>query len=181
VGERKYRTLVCNVSQVFRNMKLEEEVVEILKKKKLTLATAESCTGGLLSNRITNIPGASEVYIGGVVAYSNDVKVKVLGVSPLNLEKYGAVSEEVAREMATGICKLTGAVIGIGITGIAGPSGGTALKPVGLVYIGIFDTITGRIGVFKNNFTGSREEIKFQSAEAGLRVILNHIDKNLNQ
>lgn len=158
-------------------MRLEEEVVEKLKQKRITLAVAESCTGGMLSNRITNVPGVSEVFIGGVVVYSNELKKKLLGVPSEDIERYGAVSEEVARNMAEGICKLTGAVIGIGITGIAGPTGGTALKPVGLVYIGITDTISNRTEVYRNNFYGSREEIKLQSTDAGLNIILKHISK----
>ncbi len=158
-------------------MRLEEEVVEKLKQKRITLAVAESCTGGMLSNRITNVPGVSEVFIGGVVVYSNELKKKLLGVPSEDIERYGAVSEEVARNMAEGICRLTGAVIGIGITGIAGPTGGTALKPVGLVYIGITDTISNRTEVYRNNFYGSREEIKLQSTDAGLNIILKHISK----
>lgn len=158
-------------------MRLEEEVVEKLKQKRITLAVAESCTGGMLSNRVTNVPGASEVFIGGVVVYSNELKKKLLGVPPEDIERYGAVSKEVARKMAEGICRLTGAVIGIGITGIAGPTGGTALKPVGLVYIGITDTITNRSEVYRNNFSGSREEIKLQSTDAGLNIILKHMSK----
>ncbi len=118
---------------------LEERVVTLLKENNMTLATAESCTGGFLSKRITDISGSSAVFNTGVVSYSNDTKVKVLGVSQDTLDKYGAVSAECAKEMAEGIVKLSGSTIGVAITGIAGPEGGTTEKPVGLIYIALSD------------------------------------------
>ena len=111
--------------------------VAALTDRKLTLATAESCTGGLVAKRITDIPGASAVFEGGVVSYSNDVKMKVLGVFSSTLASHGAVSEETAREMALGARERLGADIAVSTTGIAGPSGGTDEKPVGLVCFGI--------------------------------------------
>ena len=118
---------------------LEETVVQGLKKAGKTLSTAESCTGGLLAKRITDIPGASEVFHMGAVTYSNDIKTLLLGVPEETLEKYGAVSPQTARAMAQGVRAKSGADFGIGITGIAGPDGGTPEKPVGLVYISLCD------------------------------------------
>ena len=116
---------------------LEETVVKGLIDKGLTISTAESCTGGLIGKRITDISGCSGCYFGGVVSYSNDVKHKVLGVGEKTLRDFGAVSPETAIEMARGVRKLTGSDIGISVTGVAGPGGGSEEKPVGTVYIGI--------------------------------------------
>ncbi len=116
---------------------LELVTGRMLRERGLTLAVAESCTGGLLGGRITNIPGSSEYFLGGVIAYSNALKEQLLGVAPAILATHGAVSEETAREMAAGVARATGADIGLSITGIAGPDGGTDEKPVGLVYLGI--------------------------------------------
>jgi nicotinamide-nucleotide amidase len=121
----------------FDKTTLEEAIGERLSKKGLTLASAESCTGGRFSARITSVPGASKYFLEGAVTYSNHAKIKRLGVDPQTLLKYGAVSAETAWEMAEGICKTSGADIGVSITGIAGPGGGTAEKPVGLVHIGM--------------------------------------------
>ena len=118
---------------------LEELVVRELEKAGKTLATAESCTGGLLAKRITDVSGASQVFEMGAVTYANRIKEKVLGVSHETLEAHGAVSEETAREMARGIRLAAGSDLGVGITGIAGPGGGTPEKPVGLVYIALCD------------------------------------------
>lgn len=146
---------------------LERVVVDLLKKNDCTLATAESCTGGLIANRITNVPGASEVFLEGMITYSNESKIKRLGVSEDTLRRYGAVSSQTAEEMVRGILKESGAHIGIGVTGIAGPGGGTPDKPVGLVYIGI-GSKNGDIKVVKYNFYGNREQIKFSVANAAL-------------
>lgn len=118
---------------------LEEVVVNELKKRGMKLATAESCTGGLLASRITDIPGASEVFHMGVVTYANEIKTMLLDVPEETLRQYGAVSEQTARAMAEGVRKKSGNELGIGITGIAGPGGGTPEKPVGLVYIALSD------------------------------------------
>jgi len=119
------------------NQTLEAVIVEILKKKGLTVSFAESCTGGFVSHRITNVPGASEVFWGGIVSYANDAKMKVLGVKEESLNKFGAVSEQVAKEMADGLRKLAKTDFAVSLTGIAGPSGGSPEKPVGTVYIGL--------------------------------------------
>jgi len=116
---------------------LQNAVVEALKEKRLTVATAESCTGGGVSQALTDVPGASAVFHGGICAYANDIKVKLLGVQVGTLEAYGAVSPQTAKEMAQGVRAATGADIGIGVTGIAGPDGGSDEKPVGLVYIAV--------------------------------------------
>ena len=116
---------------------LQNAVVEALKEKKLTVATAESCTGGGIARALTDVSGASAVFGCGICAYANDIKIRLLGVKPETLENYGAVSAQTAREMARGARAASGADIGIGVTGIAGPEGGTAEKPVGLVYIAV--------------------------------------------
>ncbi|MCS7064676.1 MAG: nicotinamide-nucleotide amidohydrolase family protein, partial [Fimbriimonadales bacterium] len=148
---------------------LEQVVVSLLREHGQSLATAESCTGGLLSHRITEVPGSSEVFIGGVVAYSNAVKEQELGVPRAILDQHGAVSEPTARAMAEGVRALLGSYWGIGITGIAGPTGGTPDKPVGLVYIGISDP-TGTV-VQRHLFLGDRSTIKGRAAQAALVLL----------
>src|SRR3989338_5142086 len=118
-----------------RNSPLEEEIGKILTRKKKTLAIAESCTGGLVSNIVTNVSGSSQYFKAGIVAYSDESKENILGISSGLLREHGDVSKQVALEMAKGVQLLAGADIGIGVTGIAGPGGGTKKKPVGLVYI----------------------------------------------
>ncbi|VAX22455.1 ADP-ribose pyrophosphatase of COG1058 family / Nicotinamide-nucleotide amidase, partial [hydrothermal vent metagenome] len=116
---------------------LEAAVGALLTDKKLTLAVAESCTGGLFASRITSAPGSSAYFLEGSVAYSNEAKIRRLGVKKSTLVKYGAVSAQTAREMAAGVCKKSGADIGVSSTGVAGPTGGTKEKPVGLIYIAL--------------------------------------------
>ena len=120
------------------NDTIEKVVADQLLNKNLTIATAESCTAGMLSAKLTEISGSSNYFNGGVVCYNNDIKSDVVGVKNDILEKYGAVSEEVASELASGIAKKLNSDIGIGITGVAGPTGGTEKKPVGLIFVGIF-------------------------------------------
>ncbi|HWP24431.1 MAG TPA: competence/damage-inducible protein A, partial [Candidatus Binatia bacterium] len=119
------------------DLSMEEVVGKLLLDKRQTLALAESCTGGLVSHRITRVPGSSNYYLGGAVAYSNEAKIKFLGVRPETLEKHGAVSEQTALEMSRGIKERTGASVALSITGIAGPSGGSAEKPLGTVWMSI--------------------------------------------
>jgi PncC family amidohydrolase len=119
------------------DMGIEEEIGALLVDQGLTLVTAESCTGGLLAHRITNVPGSSAYYLGGYVAYSYEAKEVLLGVRHGTLLAYGAVSEETALEMARGVCKGLGGDLGIAITGIAGPAGGMPEKPVGLVHLAL--------------------------------------------
>jgi nicotinamide-nucleotide amidase len=140
------------------NIPIEEVVAKLLISNKLTIATAESCTGGLLAGRLINYPGISQSYMEGAVTYSNEAKMSRLGVKKETLDNFGAVSEETAREMADGIVKAAGTDVGISVTGIAGPGGGTTEKPVGLVYVGL--NIKGSVKVKKFNFTGEREKIR---------------------
>ena len=138
------------------NVTMEESIVDLLKEKQMTVTTAESCTGGLLSGRILNVPGASAVYKEGYITYSNEAKEKLLGVSHETLETYGAVSYETAREMAAGAARSAGADVALAVTGIAGPDGGTKEKPVGLVYIGCF--VKGKVRAEEFHFTGNRSK-----------------------
>ncbi|MDO8536489.1 MAG: nicotinamide-nucleotide amidohydrolase family protein [Candidatus Omnitrophota bacterium] len=149
-------------------MNIEKNVGKVLKKFKMTMAVAESCTGGLISSRLTDISGSSDYFLMGMVAYSNKIKENILGVSADLLKKYGAVSEQVALEMAKGVRSVANTDIGIGVTGIAGPTGGTRSKPVGLVYIAL---VTGKKNIVKEfRFKGSRKAIKLQASEAALKL-----------
>lgn len=157
-------------------MSIEKQTVELLKSKKLKLATAESCTGGLISKRITDVSGSSEVFEGGVVCYSNRFKENVLGVSPETLKKYGAVSRETAREMVKGVLSLTKADIAVAVTGIAGPSSDDTNKPVGLVYIAVSDGKSTIVKNLLNNFSGDvREQNRNISADTALEMIMEAI------
>jgi len=147
------------------------KINSIMRKEGPSLSVAESCTGGLVSKLLTDVPGSSEFFSGGVVSYSNEVKARVLGVTPATLEDHGAVSPETAREMAEGILALMGTDLSVAITGIAGPSGGSAAKPVGLVYIAVAGK-NRETGVKKFRFSGSREEIRESSAAAALEMLL---------
>lgn len=148
---------------------LEQVVGDLLQNKGMTLAVAESCTGGLLSKRITDIPGCSAYYKGGVCSYSNEVKSGVLGVSQETLDTVGAVSPETAEQMAKGVAVALGADVGIGITGIAGPDGGTPEKPVGLVYIGV--SVKGNTWVHKMQSSLGRDRVRNQAASTALDIL----------
>ncbi len=148
---------------------VEERLYRLLLKKGKTLATAESCSGGLVAHRVTNMPGASEVFLLGVVSYSNEAKVKVLGVDDEVLQVKGAVSAEVAIQMATGVRKLANSDLGIGITGIAGPTGGSKEKPVGTVYMAVSYPDKGVAEARRFQFDGDRRSVKSQTAEAALQ------------
>ena len=156
---------------------LEWVTGNILAAQHLTLAVAESCTGGLLAHRLTNIPGSSDYFLGGLVTYSNGAKVKFLGVEPEVLAVHGAVSPEVAAAMASGVRRAVGADIGIGITGIAGPGGGSPEKPVGLVYLGI--DFQGKVEVRRELFMGQRESIKWQSTQSALYLLWRSLREQL--
>lgn len=148
---------------------VERQLYGLLTDAALTLGTAESCTGGLVSYRITSVPGSSEYFLGGIVAYSNELKQKLLGVSSETLHTVGAVSEECAREMAEGVRSLTGATIGISTTGIAGPGGATDRKPVGLIYIACASPHGTR--VYAGYWSGDREQNMVGATEHALKMI----------
>ena len=145
---------------------LEQEIGNLLRQKGLTLGAVESATGGLISHMITNVPGSSDYYKGSITAYSNEVKIKVVGVKEDNISRYGAVSHQVAEEMAEGGRKILAADICLADTGIAGPGGATPGKPVGLFFIGLSHQ-TGTHSQ-KHNFRGTREENKRVAAETAL-------------
>ena len=149
---------------------LLQKIGNIFNKKNWTLAVTESCTGGLLSDIITDLPGSSKFFLGGVIAYSNQVKLDLLKVSSEMLRKSGAVSSEVALLMSLGIRDILGSSAGVAITGIAGPGGGSQEKPVGLVYIAV---ITPQANVVERFvFPGNRREIKIQAAKTALELII---------
>lgn len=148
---------------------LEQIVLYYLGLRQATLAIAESCTGGLVAQRITAIPGSSRSFLGGAVVYSNELKTSFAGVPAELIEQHGAVSEEVARALAIGIRERTGATIGLAITGIAGPTGGSDTKPVGLVYIGVSDA--NRTDVLERNFRGPRQRVRDWTAQQALDLV----------
>ena len=152
---------------------LEQEVGKLLRHKGLTLGVVESATGGLISHLITNIPGSSDYYKGSVTAYSNEVKIKLVGVKEATINQYGAVSSEVAEEMAQGGRKILGADICLADTGIAGPGGAAPGKPVGLFYIGL--SHGERTYSQKHNFQGEREQNKQSAAEAALSWLKEYL------
>ncbi len=156
-------------------MTLEEQVGSLLKAQGLTLATAESCTGGLLAHRITNVPGSSAYYLGGFVTYSNQAKERFLAVRHETMLAHGAVSEEVAREMARGARRRMRADVAVAITGIAGPSGGTPEKPVGLVYVALSAADTEQCHRYL--WQGDRLTNKEQSVEVALRLLLAYLQE----
>jgi nicotinamide-nucleotide amidase len=152
---------------------LEQTVGNLLLENKMHIAIAESCTGGALSSRITDVPGSSEYYLGGVVSYSNESKISLLGVTPDTVAYHGAVSPQTAVEMAKAVRAKFSADIGISTTGIAGPAGGSAEKPVGLVFI----AISGPYGdeYVENRFTGQRTAIKSRTVNAALDLIRRYL------
>lgn len=146
-----------------KKISIETIVSEMLMEKNLTISIAESCTGGLVSSTLINYPGISSVFIEGCITYSNESKINRLGVNQEVLKKYGAVSKEIAKEMAEGIAKNFNTNVAISTTGIAGPRGGTSEKPVGLVYVGIY--INGKTTVKKHLLNGNRQEIRSMATE----------------
>ncbi|AOR24700.1 competence/damage-inducible protein A [Clostridium taeniosporum] len=156
------------------NETIEEVLGKTLINKNLTLASAESCTGGLIASTLISYPGISEVFMEGAVTYSNNAKIRRLGVRKDTLDSYGAVSEQVAIEMAKGICKTAGTDIGISTTGIAGPGGGTPEKPVGLVYIGI--CINGKAYAKRYLFKGNRSKVRKLTTICALDMIRREVE-----
>ena len=154
--------------------RLLDQLAAALLARQQTLATAESCTGGLVGAALTGLPGSSAWYLGGVVAYANELKIRLLGVPAETLAARGAVSLETARAMAAGARAATGADFAVAITGIAGPAGGTPEKPVGLVFIGV--AAPHGTATFKHHFSGSRAEIRQAATEAALRHLLEAVE-----
>ncbi len=155
---------------------IEEVIGSLLKGKGWRIAVAESCTGGLIAHRITNVSGSSDYFESGVVSYSNEAKMELLHVPEETIKTYGAVSSKTAIAMAEGIRKLRNTSIGVGVTGIAGPTGGTATKPVGLVYIALSSPSYVECEEFR--FTGARGEIKLKASEAALEMIKRCLEEN---
>jgi len=146
-----------------------DKLLQLLRERGMTLATAESCTGGMLGSMITAIPGSSDVYVGGVVSYSNGIKQRLLHVPEAMLATHGAVSRQVAEAMAQGVREACGASVGVGITGIAGPGSDGTSKPVGLVYVGC-STERGVV-VRELHLSGTREEIRRESCRQAAILI----------
>lgn len=155
---------------------LDIVVAEFLCEKKLSVSTAESCTGGMIASTLISYPGISSVFKEGAVTYTNESKIKRLGVSEETIKKFGAVSKETAKEMAEGIAKVANTDIGIATTGLAGPGGATKDKPVGLVYIGLF--IKGKTIVQKFNFNGDRESIRKKTTMNALNILRKELIRN---
>ncbi len=153
--------------------RLEEQVGAVIRERGLKLATAESCTGGLVADRLTNVPGSSDYFVGGIVAYAYEAKVALLNVSWDTLHAYGAVSAETVLEMARGACKALSADIAISISGIAGPGGGLPNKPVGTTWFGLV-TPDGEWS-FLRQFEGDRLQNKSQASEAALELLMQYL------
>ncbi|GAU09399.1 CinA family protein [Desulfoplanes formicivorans] len=152
---------------------LVAELGERLEARKWMMATAESCTGGLVGHELTNVAGSSHWYLGGIISYSNDLKMRLLGVDGRILQTHGAVSQPCVLDMVRGVCRVTGADVGVALSGIAGPSGGSPDKPVGTVWIGW--SVQGRAWAVCGHFSGTRREIKCQSAWTALAGLVRAI------
>ena len=156
---------------------ITEQVVRLLREKQLTMGAVESATGGLISHMITNVSGCSRVYQGSITSYSNVVKTSVVGVRPKTIEKYGAVSSQVAEEMAAGGRKILNVDICVSDTGVAGPTGGSAEKPVGTFWLGL--SHKGGTHSKKYVFNGDRDENKISAAEAALAWVKGHVEEQV--
>ena len=154
-------------------MKSEEKVAQLLKNQKKTISVAESCSGGLLASRLTDIPGSTKYFQLGIVTYSNEAKTKLLKVPSELIDKHGAVSTEVAELMAQNVRRIQKTDFGVGITGVAGPSGGTKAKPVGLVYIAVATKLETLC--LKCQFEGTRTQIKKQTTDRALKILLEFL------
>ncbi len=178
VVEEQVKQRVGEYIYALNNEKIESVTAKLLRDNCLTVSCAESCTGGMLAARLTSISGSSAYIHGSIVTYSNEAKIKFLGVDEQILNTKGAVSEEVAKQMAEGIIKAVGSNIGIGITGIAGPTGGSDKKPVGLVYI----AVSGKQGtiVTENLFSGERDNIRYRATQQALEMLRQYI-KNIEK
>jgi PncC family amidohydrolase len=166
-----------NYKEILMAVALEENLRDLMQARKLKLACAESCTGGLVSHRITNVPGSSAYFLGGVIAYSYEAKAQLLGVSWDTLNAFGAVSEETVREMALGARTLFDADLAISVSGIAGPGGGMPEKPVGTTWIGL----SARDGEWARHFIwgGDRERNKLDSSTMALQFVVDYLEGKL--
>lgn len=154
-------------------MLLEEKVIKRLNKKRLVMATAESCTGGLIAKRITDISGSSSVFNCGIISYSNDIKEKVLGVKHETLENFGAVSEETVREMVKGVLLVSGANVAVAVSGIAGPNSDNTKKPVGLIYLACSNGDKTLVRKLENKFTEDiRNSNRLCASDVALEMVL---------
>ena len=176
---RAVYNLDINLFEVNVANSLEVQIGYLLQKRALKLAFAESCTGGLIGHRITDVPGSSEYFLGGVVAYAYEAKVALLGVSWDTLNTKGAVSEETVLEMARGARRIFNTDIAVSVTGIAGPGGGTLEKPVGTTWIGLVAFEGEWAKLFR--FSGDREQNKISSANAALQMLLDYLQDNLSE
>jgi PncC family amidohydrolase len=167
-----------NLFEVIVEDSLEYQVGHLLRKRALKLALAESCTGGLIGNRLTAVPGSSEYFLGGIVAYAYEAKVALLGVSWDTLNTRGAVSQETVLEMARGARRALNADIAVSVTGIAGPGGGTPEKPVGTTWIGLAAEEGEWTRLFQ--FSGNREQNKVSSANSALQMLLDYLQAQLS-
>jgi nicotinamide-nucleotide amidase len=158
-------------------MTLERKIGKILQERSLTLGLAESCTGGLVTSRITDVPGSSAYFMAGFVTYSNEAKTKFLSVPDKIIARHGAVSNIVAERMAKGVHAAAGVDIGVSITGIAGPAGGSAEKPVGTVFIGL--ATKKEVFVRKFLFSGNRREVRKRSSEEALTMLFDYLEGRL--
>ena len=157
-------------------LSVEERLVQALSEMGLTVSSAESCTGGMIASRIIDVPGASDVYYEGFITYSNEAKMKYLNVSEDILEKYGAVSQEVVKEMAVGCRRATGCDVSIVTSGIAGPGGGSIDKPVGLVYIACAYKEEVLVSCF--NFEGDRTQIRKQATDEAIKMAMDLLENH---
>ncbi|QWR76288.1 CinA family protein [Candidatus Magnetomonas plexicatena] len=162
--------MISGIPEIEQLTALCSELISDASKKGLTISTAESCTGGMIAGFLTAVPGSSQVFLGGVVAYSNDLKMKALGVSADTLENYGAVSAETALEMVRGVMELTGADLSAAVTGVAGPTGGSKEKPVGHVCFAVRSS-HGQEQVITCQFSGDREQVRFESVRKSLLLL----------
>jgi nicotinamide-nucleotide amidase len=169
------KTLLGDYIFGYGDESLEEVIGNLLRRKKLSLAVAESCTGGMLGETLTTVPGSSDYFKGGIISYDGEIKEKLLGIPHTLLSQFGEVSEPIARAMAEGVRKNCNSDIGLSITGIAGPSGGSEEKPVGLVYIGLADS--GQTLVQKHYFHNGRQAIRLRSVRRALNMLRLHIIK----
>lgn len=163
------------IKPIDRDTPLASQIGKILQKHHLTLAVAESCTGGQIASQITAVPGASHYFDSGYITYNNRAKIRLLFVPETLIKKNGAVSGEVAHAMAEGVRKQAGVDLGLSVTGIAGPEGGSKKKPVGLVYISLSNPNETQTHVFL--FSGSRNDIQREASETALKILLTYLKK----